>query len=149
KMLGFDAGAESLYYPSEGVRPAPIIGSGAAALPPKPRRARGFARTSDTSGEAGMGSNSSVRLLRREHSTPIPDDGSPATTNDSHDFRFTIHYPSRLRPNRVGSITVSLEPVRPLDRVLDIKRKKSENALPLRLLVPGAIVTPGEHAVEP
>jgi len=96
-----------------------------------------------------MGSNSSVRLLRREHSTPIPDDGSSPTTTDLHDFRFTVHYPSRLRPNRVDSVTVTLEPVRPLDRVLDIKRKKTENALPLRLLVPGAIVTPAEHAVEP
>jgi hypothetical protein len=96
-----------------------------------------------------MGSDSAVRLARRGHTTPIPNEGATSTPPEPSEFRFRVNHPSRLRPHRVEAIEVSLAPLRPINRALDLRRKKTGASMPLRLLVPGAVVTPAEHAVEP
>ena len=44
---------------------------------------------------------------------------------------------------------VSLSPLQPVDRALDVGRKKPADPIPLRLVIPGAILLPTEQALEP
>ncbi|MFL5341530.1 MAG: hypothetical protein ACJ8F7_15400 [Gemmataceae bacterium] len=60
----------------------------------------------------------------------------------------TATHPDRIWPNQVEAVRVSLAPVHPVERVLDITRRRPRAPYPIRLLVPGALVTPAEHAVE-
>src|SRR5262245_43851865 len=89
-------------------------------------------------GAGEMGSSPSTPLGRRDCSTPIPtDQGLPPVPADPNDYRFSARYPDRLRLQQVEIVRVSLAPNQPINRVLDIGRKKSQAPFPIRLLVPG------------
>lgn len=96
-----------------------------------------------------MGSSPSTTRLNRPCSTPIPSDLRFPSRPTSTEYRVTILHPNRLQPNRVTSVCVQLAPEQRTDIMLDLAVKKPLEPIPLRLLVPGALVTPQEHAIEP
>src|SRR5262249_10749465 len=90
------------------------------------------------------------RPVRRDAKTPIPSDPNFGTIPvDAIKYQITAHYPARLRPNRVETITVSVSPLQGVDRALDVGRKKNGDAIPLRLVIPGAILLPSEQTLTP
>jgi hypothetical protein len=95
-----------------------------------------------------MGPPPSVRLAQREYKTPLPAE-APAAAPASAAFRFRVVHASRVRIGSVETVHVSLEPLHPLERMLDIGPRKSAPPCLVRVLVPGALVAPADHAVEP
>ncbi len=96
-----------------------------------------------------MGSSGLIpRLPRREKNTPLPNNGMTKVFGGPHDFRLTILYPSCFRLNRVESVRVELSPVEPVDRVLDLNHQQQNAMLPIRLSIPGALVSAAETSLE-
>src|SRR6266404_7570568 len=95
-----------------------------------------------------MGPPPSIRLTRPEYSTPIPRQQSVAPPGAAA-FQFSVSHPDRVRLGHVEIVKVCVAPIQPAERVLDVGRKQPIPPCPIRLLVPGAMVTPVEHAVEP
>src|SRR5260370_40439946 len=95
-----------------------------------------------------MGPPPSVRLTRPEYSTPIPRQQTVASPG-ALAFQFSVSHPDRVRLGHVEIVQVSVAPLQPADRLLEVGRKKPVPPCPIRLLVPGALITPAEHAVEP
>src|SRR5712691_6529385 len=89
-------------------------------------------------------------INRQTPLTPLPSDPSfGAIPTDAVKYQLTVHYPGRMRPNRVETIKVSLSPLQPVNRALDLGRKNPSTAIPLRLVIPGAVLLPVEQTLEP
>src|SRR5258708_38988941 len=83
---------------------------------------------------------------RRDTSTPLPSDPSFGTIPmDPVKYQLTVRFPGRLRAHHVETITVSLAPLQPVDPALDVNRKKTAEPIPVRLVIPGALLLPTDH----
>ena len=90
-------------------------------------------------------SGSPLRPARRENNTPIPNSAAMTKVfGGPHDFQISIHYPSRFQLNRLATVRVVLSPVEPVERVLDFGKQTPNAMLPVRLVIPGALVSPSE-----
>lgn len=84
--------------------------------------------------------------------TPVPQDTHLSHAVDRHslgEFRLGVEYPQPMPRFVVSPIRVYLEPTSPVHEFLDIHRSAAPQPLPVRLMVPGAIVTPGEAMLQP
>lgn len=91
-----------------------------------------------------------TRPTRRDTNTPIPSDPSFGNIPvDSVKYQLTVRYPVRLRFRRVESIAVSIAPLQPIDPALDVGKKRSMESIPVRLVVPGAVLLPAEQPLTP
>ena len=92
----------------------------------------------------------SPRPNRRDTNTPIPSDPSFGNIPvDPVKYQLTVRYPGRLRPHRVETVTVSVAPLQAIDPALDVGRKRSMDPIPVRLVIPGAVLLPAEQALIP
>jgi hypothetical protein len=73
----------------------------------------------------------------------------PKTADGPHDFRLGVEFPPGLSLGHVETVRVEMEPVEPIDRALDLGRPLLPEPLPVRLIVPGAIVMPTEQTMDP
>jgi len=87
---------------------------------------------------------------RRTPATPLPSDPSfGAIPTDAVQYQLKVYYPGRMHPNRVETIKVALSPLQPVNRALDLGRKKPSCEIPVRLVIPGAVLLPAEQTLEP
>jgi hypothetical protein len=73
----------------------------------------------------------------------------PKTADGPHDFRLGVEFPPGLSLGHVETVRVELEPTELVDRALDLGRRLLPEPLPVRLIVPGAIVMPTEQTIDP
>lgn len=84
--------------------------------------------------------------------TPVPHDTCLAHAVDRPtlaEFRLGVEYPQPMHRMSDNTVRVFLEPTSPIHEFLDIHRTTSPEPLLARLIVPGAIVTPGEAMLQP
>ena len=91
-------------------------------------------------------SNTSSRLLRRDLMTPKSSaETIVSSQRDSGDYRVSVFFPSAPTLQKVEMLRVQMVPLQP--SASGLTRKKTE-VIPLRLHVPGALVTPAEQGIE-
>src|SRR5206468_5926248 len=73
----------------------------------------------------------------------------PQTAEGPHEFRLGVEYPPGLSLGSVETVRVELAPVDPVDQLLDLGRPLLPAPLPVRLVVPGALVMPSEQGIDP
>src|SRR5262245_44017243 len=83
------------------------------------------------------------------NATPLPIEKMPMTADGPHDFRLGVEFPPGLSLGHVETVRVELEPTEVVDRALDLGRPLLPEQLPVRLIVPGAIVMPSEQTMDP
>lgn len=95
-------------------------------------------------------SSPSMRLQRREPTTPFPVDGGkiPSAVEPA-EYQITVEFPNRLQLNTLEPIRVLVSPLRPIQPLVPLARKSAYEPLPLRLQVPGATVSPPEQGIVP
>lgn len=84
--------------------------------------------------------------------TPVPHDTCLAHAVDRPtpaEFRLGVEYPQPMPRLSDSKVRVFLEPTSPIHEFLDIHRATTPEPLLVRLVVPGAIVTPGEAMLQP
>ena len=96
-------------------------------------------------------SMASSRLLRRDLMTAksSADQTSENVQRPSADFRLSVSFPPLLSLQRVEKVRVELAPTQPPEPGLVASRKSPLEVIPLRLDVPGALVTPAHQEIEP
>src|SRR5262245_44532801 len=91
-----------------------------------------------------------TRPIRRDTNTPIPSEPNIASIPvDAVKYQVTVRFPGRLRPHRVETVTVSVAPLQGVDPVLDVGRKPTMEPIPVRLVIPGAVLLPKEQSLTP
>lgn len=87
----------------------------------------------------------------RPTTTPVPRDDKiiKPPTDGPRDFRVGVEFPAHMTVGVMQTIRVEVAPLRPLDRVVDLGRSLVSEPLPVRLVMPGALVSPPEQGVEP
>jgi hypothetical protein len=81
--------------------------------------------------------------------TPLPGNGPLLTLPDPQNkFRISVDYPANLKPGVIDTVRVDLAPFDPASLIVDLGRPLLPEPLPVRLVIPGAIVSPSEQGLE-
>jgi hypothetical protein len=71
------------------------------------------------------------------------------TADGPHDFRLGVEFSPGLRLGHVETVRVQVAPIEPVDRAFDLGHPLLPAPLPVRLIVPGALVVPSEQTIDP
>lgn len=98
-----------------------------------------------------MSSSSGTRGVFRPTTTPVPreDRLPPPPPDGPRKFQINVDFPTRMAVGALQTIRVELTPLEPLDRVVDLGRPLLAEPMPVRLIIPGALVTPPEQGLDP
>lgn len=95
-------------------------------------------------------SSPSMRFQRRDPVTPFPADANKIpTVMEPIEYQISVEHPNRLRLHTLEPVRVLLSPVRPIEPLVPVAKNGVCEPLPLRLQIPGALVSPPEQGIVP